>query len=106
VYVWEYPYVDTSAPMVGAFAPSFSELQIAAEARLDDMLTRAHTTGVQLERVVVEGPAATTLIDLAKDADLLVVGARGRGGFAGLLTGSVTTKVVNHATVPVAVIRH
>ena len=51
------------------------------------------------------GPAAKALIDQAKDADLLVLGHRGRGGFKSAVLGSVGLHCVLHATCPVTIVR-
>ena len=54
---------------------------------------------------VVTGDPAEELIKASRDADLVVVGSRGSGGFAALLMGSVSSKVTHHAASPVVVIR-
>lgn len=51
------------------------------------------------------GGAASVLLEAARGAALLVVGSRGLGGFAGLLLGSVSTKMANHSPCPVVIVR-
>ena len=60
---------------------------------------------VECEGKAVEGHAAEILLHEARDASLIVVGNRGRGGFSSLLLGSVSQQVVHHAPCPVLVIR-
>ncbi len=51
------------------------------------------------------GSAAGVLLEAAAGASMLVVGSRGLGGFKGLLLGSVSTKMANHAPCPVVIVR-
>ena len=60
---------------------------------------------VSVQQAVVEGRAVTTLLDYASDAQLLVVGSHGRGGFAGMLLGSTSHSLIIHSTCPVVVVR-
>jgi nucleotide-binding universal stress UspA family protein len=60
--------------------------------------------GVVVHPVVVEGVPAEVLTEFARNAELLVVGARGRGGFAALLLGSVSQRCVQLAPCPVVVV--
>jgi nucleotide-binding universal stress UspA family protein len=53
---------------------------------------------------VVTGGVAGELVNASRDADMLVVGSRGSGGFARLLMGSVSSQVTHHASCPVVVI--
>lgn len=61
------------------------------------------TVPVRVEAVT--GAAASSLLHYAREADLLVVGSRGHGGFVGALLGSVSQHCVTHAPCPVVVVR-
>ncbi|WP_051939228.1 universal stress protein [Phaeacidiphilus oryzae] len=61
---------------------------------------------VEIVRRVVQGHPADVLLKAAQGADLLVLGSRGHGGFAGALLGSVGQHCVQHAGCPVVIVRH
>lgn len=79
----------------------------AAESLLGEAAAavRAAHPGLAVETVPVGGPIPQVLVETCPDAALLVVGERGRGGFGGLLLGSVAQRTVRHSHVPVMVVR-
>lgn len=81
-------------------------LDRSASDMLDDAVARAfgETVPQGLTRTVLVGPAARRLIELSRSAGMLVVGSRGRGGFTGLLLGSVSAACAEHAACPVVVV--
>jgi nucleotide-binding universal stress UspA family protein len=82
------------------------ELEHAAIAVLDRAQEGIGTGGVALRRTISEGPPTRVLLEATGDADLLVVGNRGHGGFAGLLLGSVSQQCAQYAPCPVVIVRH
>lgn len=84
---------------------SADDLREAAERVVDATVADVgDTRGVSIRRITQVGGATGVLIDRAGDADLLVVGARGLGGFRGLLVGSVTHQILSHSPCPVVTI--
>jgi nucleotide-binding universal stress UspA family protein len=83
-----------------------TELRRAAEELLDRAITEIaiDAQGIEIERQVVEGGAAEVLVGAVCEDDLLVVGSRGHGGFAGLLLGSVSQQCAHHAACPVVIV--
>lgn len=57
-----------------------------------------------LDMVVAQGQASKVLLEEGADAEMIIVGSRGHGGFTGLLLGSVSSSVAAHATCPVLVV--
>jgi nucleotide-binding universal stress UspA family protein len=117
VTAWTAPAATVSAgmPRVSNVTPEHTAertLDVALSS-LDAPATEGGSAGfggadageVAIERCVTQGPAAKVLIDMSMGADLLVVGSRGIGGFAGLLLGSVSHQVTQHAHCPVVVVR-
>lgn len=86
------------------FDPRYSGAD--AKAALDGYVEDAVGAAAALVgRIAVDDLPAHALIHAARDADLIVVGARGLGGFRGLLIGSVSQKCLHEAHCPVAIIR-
>lgn len=100
-----YPYTAEAAQLDAAEMTATAEQ--AAETVLDQAFAALGDTDddVEVERAVVQGPAAQVLIDAVSEHDLLVVGSRGHGGFAGLLLGSVSHQCAQHAPCPVVIVR-
>lgn len=85
--------------------PSDEELREASSQVLAEALEAVGGAGTLTvsQRVGAGGPASV-LVEAAADAELLVLGSRGLGGFRGMLLGSVTQQVIAHAPCPVVVI--
>lgn len=86
--------------------PDFDSFRKAAESTLEKSLEEAGaaSSGVAVTSLVGEGQAADILCEQSRNADLLVVGSRGLGGFRGLLLGSVSQQCTHHAHCPVVVV--
>jgi nucleotide-binding universal stress UspA family protein len=100
-------YVPAVAYAGGAYAPSVDLSEgIEAETRhsLDDVVAGVKNPGVEVEMVVRRGQPALILLEEAKEAELLVVGSRGLGGFRGLLLGSVSQQCAQHSPCPITIL--
>lgn len=105
---WDY-LNQPHRPNGESFDPDFDATR--AQAFLDELVEEVWSgvdvdpASVEVERRIVLGLPAKVLLEAAADADLVVVGRRGLGGFRGMLLGSVSQHVVQHAPCPVVVHR-
>ncbi len=108
IMVIERPPVDWVMPLEGipVATVDYGELEEIAGKKLarlvQDVLGAPPSVKVD-ENVVVGSPAAA-LLEASENADLLIVGSRGLGGFRGLLLGSVGHKLAGHASCPVVIL--
>jgi nucleotide-binding universal stress UspA family protein len=100
VAAWHLP----AAAYAGGYGPGDAELEQEARDHLNAALDEADVTDVDTDTVVREGNPASVLLEEAHDADLLVVGSRGLGGFRGLLLGSVSQQCDHHAPCPLMIV--
>jgi nucleotide-binding universal stress UspA family protein len=111
VHAWVYPYgyghrVTIAEPveLVKLDASHLLEHEVS-ELRARKGAGDGDDDGVEVHAHLIEGSPTEVILRESKDADLIVVGSRGRGGFLSLMLGSVAHQVSNHATCPVVVVR-
>ena len=108
VHAWAFPYVAAGPGLDPVLdGQMIDDIHRGAEELVERELSALgdEAAGVDIERAVVEGAPAPALIEAAKGADLLVVGSRGHGGFAGMLLGSVGQQLSHHAPCPLVIVR-
>jgi nucleotide-binding universal stress UspA family protein len=101
VAAWEYPQSFGWAAIAPEWDPSQDMVKVLDDA-VRAVFGAEQPGGLRLQ--VREGGAAKVLLEAGEGAVMLVVGSRGHGGFAGLLLGSVSANVAEHASCPVFIV--
>jgi len=107
VAAWHISLDVYSSGWVASPETLIEDCEEAARETLDEALAELGelSEGLEIERVVREGHAAQVLVNEAREAEQLVIGSRGRGGFRELLLGSVSQQCAHHASCPVTIVR-
>ncbi len=103
-YFPEYSARGRTQPVTDSETAIEVDLEKETRRMVEEALAGA-ATQPPVDIVVAAGPAAGVLIERSGEVDVLVLGHRGRGGFASMLLGSVSLQCVLHARCPVIVVR-
>lgn len=103
VHSWVLPPMPASIEMLEQLQGQ--EISDMSRKLLDDAEASVADRGIEVTTELSNESPAAGLLSAAKDADLLVVGSRGRGGFKGLLLGSVSQHCAHHAPCPLVIVR-
>ncbi|GAB1339628.1 universal stress protein [Streptomyces sp. E-15] len=104
VYAWDTPSATGWAGP--AIDPEFDLEQARERFSTELRAVFPDERPVGFREYLVEGDPSEVLIAASEGAELLVVGRRGRGGFARVILGSVSQRCAQHAACPVVVVRH
>ncbi|MEU9041566.1 MULTISPECIES: universal stress protein [unclassified Kitasatospora] len=106
IAAWEYPAFYGWGGQGVPTGETLNPEELAGKT-LSDSVVRVvgDDPGVRISESVMPGNATKALLEAAKGAALLVVGSRGLGGFSGVLLGSVSRHLTEHAPCPVVVVR-
>jgi nucleotide-binding universal stress UspA family protein len=105
VCAWELPAIEYAGAALAPTSDLATEAQHHAEQVLEHAIeTIGHAPGVQIETVAAHGHPPAVLVEQCEGATLLVVGTRGRGGFASLVLGSVSQAVAHRGVCPLAIV--
>ena len=103
---WSVSTAPRPATMTGGFVPPIEDFEAAVlDALRADAVPVVDGAAVEVAYEAFRGAPADGLLEASRAADLLVVGARGLGGFKGLALGSVSDQCVRHSGCPVVVVR-
>lgn len=101
VEAWEFSPLIFAADVPVAL----DELRTSVTEHLAEIVAAEVPAGLAVRQLVVEQAPVPALLGQCDADDVLVVGSRGRGGFTGLLLGSVSQQLAQHATCPVVIVR-
>jgi nucleotide-binding universal stress UspA family protein len=107
VHAWNDPWSDSESVYLRQLALDWTSIQIEERRALAERLAgwQEKFPEVTVHRMVARQHPAQLLLGQARDAQLLVVGSRGHGGFAGMLLGSVSRKLIYQAGCPLLIAR-
>lgn len=107
VHTWMDPQVQAAAAGIALSEKDWSQLEAQELETLSERLAgfSGRYPDVTVDRVVTRDRAVRALVDHSRDAQIVVVGSHGRGGFTGMVLGSTSRALLQAAPCPVMVVR-